>query len=212
MTTESADTIKTDHSSRETLNTTAYFFYETQLDIKSLLKLKTRSSILLLLMMQSNLCPEMKYPTTRRQPALQAPLAKRWGEAGWHYLNWGESPSHWLHGVNNTLIWGMGRWRRRGGRGKDPLCCSSLVPGQGKWVLWQLAMKHTDMQESWSPSPEYMMRLCMHRFRTYIWYVLCVCVSIVSCLLAETGWLFCRMLWLCQTQNTLAVGLTFWDC
>lgn len=44
--------------------------------------------------------------------------------------------------------------------------------GLGNWVQWQHLMKQADMQESWSPSLECIMYLCMHHFSAQMQYVL----------------------------------------
>lgn len=81
--------------------------------------------------------------STLRQPALQAPLGKTWGEEGRRYLSGGESPSHWLRRIK------MGRRARREGKSTF---YSTSVWGQGTCVWWQQVMEWTVMQESWSPS------------------------------------------------------------
>lgn len=68
----------------------------------------------------------------------------------------------------------MGR-REKKKRGTFP-AVPIWASGQGKWVWWQFVMKRADTQESRSPSPEYIPRLCMHHFSAHMWRCLCVCV------------------------------------
>ncbi len=53
--------------------------------------------------------------------------------------------------------------------------------GQGKWVWWQFVMKQADMQESWSPTLEYIMCLCMDHCSAQMWYLCCECVRTCVC-------------------------------
>lgn len=78
-------------------------------------------------------------------------------------------------GVNNTLIYGMG-WRVERKKKETVRAAPVWALGQGKWMWWQLVMKQADMQESWSPSLEYITRLCMHHLSAHMWPALRVCV------------------------------------